>query len=305
MSEEQGRAVTTTGATESQPIAELEQAVQTDPTSGAAWASLGRAYREADAHELARAAFEQAVRFCSGSPMHWFGLGIAALDTGDPEGALAAALRAVELAPDVSGLRVLLARAFGRLGVARQAILHLEEALRLDPQSPIPLADLGWAHLAIGDHDAAAEAFEAALRLDPDQPALWSVLGRCLLEQGHPSNAVHVLETAVFARPADGLAWARLGRSYFETDRHAEAARAFTRAFEHGEDEPWAWYWAGRNAAALGDGEALDRARRELKERDAELLRELETRVEAIAAQATTATPEEGPCHSPSAPTAA
>jgi len=84
----------------------------------------------------------------------------------------------------------------------------------------------------------------------------------------------------------------------------AEAARAFTRAFEHGEDGPWAWYWAGQNAAALGDGEALDRARRELKERDAVLLRELETRVEAIAAKESSANPEEGPCHSPCVPTA-
>ena len=159
--------------------------------------------------------------------------------------------------------------------------------------------------MALGDYGAAGEAFEASLRLDPDQPGLWSALGRCLLELGRPADAVHVLETAVFARPADGVAWARLGRAYFETGRHAEAARAFDRGFEHGEDEPWAWYWAGRNAAALGDGEALDRARRELKERDAELLRELEKRIEAIVAKESSATPEEGPCHSPSAPTAA
>ena len=129
-------------------------------------------------------------------------------------------------------------------------------------------------------------------------------LGQCLLERGRPADAVHVLETAVFGRPKDGVAWTRLGCAYFETGRHAEAARAFTRAFEHGEDGPWAWYWAGQNAAALGDGEALDRARRELKERDAVLLRELETRVEAIAAKESSANPEEGPCHSPSVPTA-
>ena len=139
-----------------------------------------------------------------------------------------------------------------------------------------------------------------ALRLDPDQPPLWSALGRCLLERGLPPNAVQVLETAVFLRPADGVAWARLGCAYFETGRHAEAARAFARGFETGGDEPWFWYWAGQNAAALGDRESLERARKELKERDAELLRELETRVEALATKAA----KEGPCHSPSVPTA-
>ena len=172
--------------------------------------------------------------------------------------------------------------------------------MRLDPRWAMPLADLGWAQTALGDYGAAGEAFEAALRLDPDQPALWSALGRCLLEGGRPADAVHVLETAVFLRPADGVAWARLGCACFETGRHAEAARAFTRGLEHGGDEPWVWYWAGRNAAALGDGEGLERARKELKARDADLARELETRVEALVAKAA----EEGRCDSPLEPTA-
>ena len=296
---------TNTATDDDAPLAELEQAVHSDPASGDAWSRLGRAYQEAEAHDLARTAFGQAVRFCPGSPTHWFWLGTARMDTGDLHGALAAARRAVGLAPNVTGLRVLLARALGRQGAHRLAIIQLEEALRLDPQWPTPLADLGWAHTALGDFDAAGEAFEVSLRLEPDQPSLWSALGRCLLEQKRPSNAVHVLETAVYARPDDGVAWARLGCAYFETGRHAEAALAFTRGFEHGQDDPWAWYYAGQNAAAFGDGEALDRSRRELKERDAELLRDLERKVAAIAAKKPSETPEEGPCHSPSVPTAA
>ena len=74
--------MTTAVATEREPFAELEQAVHSDPTSGSAWGGLGRAYQDADAHELARAAFEQAVRFCPDAPMHWFGLGRARLETG-------------------------------------------------------------------------------------------------------------------------------------------------------------------------------------------------------------------------------
>ena len=84
--------------------------------------------------------------------------------------------------------RLLLARAFGRLGVIRQAILHLEEALRLDPQWPTPLGDLGWAQLAMGDYGAAGEAFEASLRLDPDQPALWSAARQVPARAGAPGR---------------------------------------------------------------------------------------------------------------------
>jgi hypothetical protein len=86
--------------------------------------------------------------------------------------------------------------------------------------------------------------------------------------------------------------------------RHADAARAFARAFALGSDEPWAWYWAGQNAAALGDGEGVERARKALKERDADLARKLETRVEALAAKTPPVIPEEGRCDAPSVPTA-
>ncbi len=276
------RKVAAAGSRDRESLAELEQSVQREPASGSAWGRLGRAYQDAGAHELARTAFEQAVRYSPDAAGFWHGLGRARLETADPQGGLEAARRAVELAPDRPEARLLLARALGRLHVTRQAVLQLEEALRLDPRWVAPLADLGWARQALGDFAAAGEAFEAALHLDPDQPALWSPLGRCLLERGSPANAVHVLETAVFLRPEDGVAWARLGCAYFETGRHAEAARAFARGFEHGGDGAWAWYWAGRNAAALGDDEGLQRARKELSERDADLARELDTRVAAV-----------------------
>ncbi len=275
-------------------LAELEHAVQRDPASGDAWGQLGHAYQkladacqEAGAHELARTTFEQAVRLRPDVAPFWHGLGRARLDTGDRQGALAAARRAVDLAPDRPEARLLLARALGRQGFVREAILHLEKAVSLDARWPVLLADLGRARLAAGDYAAAGQAMESALQLDPDQPTLWSPLGCCLLEERRPASAVHVLETAVFLRPADGVAWARLGCAYFESGRHAEAAGAFARGFAHGGDEAWVWYWAGRNAAALGDDEALERARKELKERDAGLARELETRVEALKAPPT------------------
>ena len=239
-------------------------------------------------------------------PCHWFGLGRARLDTGDLQGALAAARRAVELAPDGAGR----AAAPGP---------GLRAARRHPPGHPAPggrrcgstrsgrCPSATWAGRRwpwATTRRPGRRSRRRCASTPTSRPCGRPSADACSSRGARP-NAVHVLETAVFARPADALAWARLGRAYFETGRHAEAARAFTRGFEHGQDEPWAWFWAGQNAAALGDGEALDRARRELKERDAEVLLELEKRIEAIVSKEPSATPEEGPCHSPSAPTAA
>ena len=284
--------MTTAGATEREPLGELEQAVHSEPTSGSAWGVLGRAYQDAGAHELARTAFEQAVRFCPDTPMHWFGLGRARLETGDLQGALEAARRAVELAPDGRGraaapgpgLRAARRRSARPSSTWRRRCGSTRSGRRPSPIS----AGRRWPWATTPRPGRRSRPRCAST--PTSRPCGRRSADACS-SRGGPTNAVHVLETAVFERPADGVAWARLGCAYFETGRHAEAARAFTRGFEHGEDEPWAWYWAGRNAAALGDGEALDRSRRELKERDAELLRELEARVEAIVAQVPCSTP--------------
>jgi len=244
---------------------EAERAVARDATSGAAWRELGRAYQAEGAHALALSAFGQAVLLSPLDAMAWFGLGRARLETDDAKGALEAGQQAVRLAPERPELRLLLARRSGRVGSAgRPSRTWSPPWGSILIWATLP-ADLGSAYLAVGEREAAAEAFETSLRLEPDQPAVWAELGGCLLKLGRPAKAVHVLETAVFARPDDGTAWTRLGCAYFETGRHADAARAFARGFEAGNDEPWAWYRAGQNAAVLGDAAVLEKARSTLR----------------------------------------
>jgi predicted Zn-dependent protease len=100
-----------------------------------------------------------------------------------------------------------------------------------------------------------------------------------------PAKAVQVLETAVFARPNDGVAWAELGRAYRSTGRNAEAATALARGIDLGCTETWVWHEAGQAAATLGDMEGLERAHRELKDRDVRLARALELRLPALACE--------------------
>jgi cytochrome c-type biogenesis protein CcmH/NrfG len=132
-------------------LAELERAVHRDPTSGFAWGQLAYAYRDAGHVELSATSFEQAVRYMPDAPGFWHGLGRARLSLGDVDGALAAATRSVQLAPFRPEARLLLAGVLRRRGATRQAIFHLEEAVRLAPAWPTPIADLGWARLSLGE----------------------------------------------------------------------------------------------------------------------------------------------------------
>ncbi|HEX9186035.1 MAG TPA: tetratricopeptide repeat protein [Vicinamibacteria bacterium] len=265
-----------------QEIEELEAHVRRAPGSGEAWGSLGLAYRIEGAPGLAAEALGAAVRLAPDNAEYWHGLGMAQLDLDLAEEALRSGRRAVELAPRHPMAHVLLARALGRLGFCHRAIVHLEKATCLDPTWPAPLGDLGWAHLTLDEHRAAAEFFEAALRLDPEQLDLWAPWGACLLERRQAGRAVPVLETAVSLRPDDADSWARLGCALQQTGRSAEAATALLRGIELGCRRNWAWYWAGEAAAALGDREGLDRAHRELLAQDPERARDLEPRLREL-----------------------
>jgi tetratricopeptide (TPR) repeat protein len=82
--------------------------------------------------------------------------------------ALAAAERALALAPDDAGAVNLRAEALRKLGRKDAARDHLHEQLARDPDDPYTHATLGWNYLEKGYRHKAMEHFREALRLDPE-----------------------------------------------------------------------------------------------------------------------------------------
>ncbi len=85
----------------------------------------------------------------------------------DGRKALAAAERALSLAPSAEGWR-LLAIAKVLLGREADASAALTTGLALDPDDPNLHAQAGWLELTAGRAAAATESFRTALRLDPE-----------------------------------------------------------------------------------------------------------------------------------------
>jgi tetratricopeptide (TPR) repeat protein len=131
------------------------------------------------------------------------GAGLAAFD--DPEAE--ATLRAAALTgPDLAVTRLHYGAYLSREGMFVEALEQLEAAVRLEPQDPVIVGELGIAHALKGDYEAAAAAMQEALGLAENDSYTRLLLGLVLAELSRGEEAAEMLLKAAEERPFDGEA---------------------------------------------------------------------------------------------------
>jgi len=112
---------------------------------------------------------------------NYLDVGRALLEARRPKGALEAARRALEVAPDSAPAYCLKGLAETKLSQPIDAVQSYARAVKLDPSDPKALLGLTLAQEAEGEaHDAAA-TFELGLRQFPRDPVLYQEYGKMLL----------------------------------------------------------------------------------------------------------------------------
>ena len=92
----------------------------------------------------------------------------ALLESGNTEGAIAAARQAIAADPQLAEARVAMARALSKLGRMNDAAEELRRALQLDPLYPETHREMGYCSAARGDFGEAIAAWERYLRMLPN-----------------------------------------------------------------------------------------------------------------------------------------
>ncbi|HZO18910.1 MAG TPA: DUF4388 domain-containing protein [Gemmatimonadaceae bacterium] len=92
----------------------------------------------------------------------------ALLESGNAEGAIAAARQAIAADPQLAEARVAMARALSKLGRMNDAAEELRRALQLDPLYPETHREMGYCSAARGDFGEAIAAWERYLRMLPN-----------------------------------------------------------------------------------------------------------------------------------------
>jgi len=110
------------------------------------------------------------------------------------------------------------------------AIATLQQAIAAHPHDALLHAELGTAHNARGERDAAITAWRRAVELDPQQPVPWFNLGRAFQGQGDSVAAVDALQHARTLAPELLPAAVLLGDALAHLGRFDDASAQYRDA---------------------------------------------------------------------------
>ncbi len=136
--------------------------LENEPDSFEAMTYLAECYEKTNEITLAEKYYQEAIELAPDFADPWFGLGIIALNTGNPD----------------------------------DSLIFLRKAVRLDDENPEIWYLLGKAHYAKGEKKAALRCYREALKLDAYYNEVWVDLGKIILKDGFGPKALPYLEKA-------------------------------------------------------------------------------------------------------------
>ncbi len=166
--------------------------------------------------------------------------------------------RAVELAPDFSEARALLARTLQRHNRPGEALVHVERLYASDPLN-LSMAMLKASLLVqIGDQPGAARRYAGTLAVQPAQPGMWTRYAHVLRTIGLIDEAIVAYREALALQPTLGEAWWGLAnlKTYRFTPADVDAMGAALGQTAEAEDRLLIYFALGSAHEDAGENEA-------------------------------------------------
>jgi tetratricopeptide (TPR) repeat protein len=152
-------------------------------------------------------------------------------------------------------------------GKVDEAIAHYQKALQIKPDNAEAHYNLGIALRQRGNVDEAIAEYQKALQINPEHAAAHINLGSELLQKGKADEAIAHFQKALQINPGYGQAHNNLGNAFLQKGNAAEAIGHYQQALELEPDDPWpknilAWLLATCPEASLRNGaKAVELAR--------------------------------------------
>jgi len=140
---------------------------------------------------------ELCLRFDARASYSHANMGLAAILQGHRDAALEHLELAVDLNPNSTRALSLLAQAYGMSGKVDEAIIYLEDLLRIDRHSPSAYSYrnvLAMCHFVLGHHDESIAWARSAIALQPGVSGAYLSLTAALTELGRSDEAREVIE---------------------------------------------------------------------------------------------------------------
>jgi Flp pilus assembly protein TadD len=201
-------------------------------------AALGLAFcfvltaRQAAVWKNDQTLFSHAIHNTRGNFVACAGLGEYEGTHGQTNQAILHLEESVRINPNYPNARNILGRVLLMEGRDDQALAQLQKAVSLDPNLADAHYNLGYALLAKGQAGEALDQFQAQVNLEPANFKAQNNMGTVLLQNGLAADAIPFLQNAAALKPADAAPHYLLGNAFYRTGRVAEAIGRYEKAIE-------------------------------------------------------------------------
>ncbi|MFQ5656353.1 MAG: tetratricopeptide repeat protein [Candidatus Methylomirabilales bacterium] len=247
------REVYSRGHTAAETIEILEATVARDESDFIEWNLLGVLYGRERRWDEALDAFARSLKVEPTAADTLVNRGWVLVELKRYDEAMATFEAALELQPR-------LARAHAGLGSALveargdypEGMRHYLEAVKLDPENPALLNDLGWLSYKMNRYSEAVAALEKAATLDARNPMFQTNLGLALQKAGEIERAMVHFKEALAINPEYTLALYGLAKAYESLGQYPEALQAYRRAWKQSGNDLYLLLWLQAYMASHG-----------------------------------------------------
>lgn len=207
-------------------VERLVAATRLMPSEVELWVALAEAHQAAGELTLAEAALVQACGLAPSDASLLERRFALAFDSGRFEDAIALGRRLLQLDPRSTEYPLMLGQALAHAGRPDEARPHLEEAARVDRESPGPLQALAELAYQQKQVEQAIALLEQALARAPEDIAVANDLANIYLERQQPERVEQVLGPVLKAHPAEPISSFNLALALARSDPRRAAAHA-------------------------------------------------------------------------------
>lgn len=142
------------------------------------------------------------------------------METGQWDRAQTLLTGAVEASPSDADARRNLAEALWQQGAHRDAVVHMETAVRLEPRNAPTLVRSGEMLLMVGASDKAMQRAEEAIRIDASLAGSWALRGRVYRQRGELERGLADMQQSLRFAPHDTGALLEVAQIQHELGNH-------------------------------------------------------------------------------------
>ncbi|MEO0086035.1 MAG: tetratricopeptide repeat protein [candidate division WOR-3 bacterium] len=177
------------------------------------------------------------------------------LGSGNPNEALTASERALEIDHRLADAYVVQGNACGALGRWPEAVECYRKAIRCRVGYAEAYNNLGLALVRNGEPERALGAFNEAVRVRPDYAEAYYNIGNLHMEQNRPDEAIEAYKKAVVLVPDFAAAHYNLGQAYYARKDLPRALAAYEAAVSANPKHAGAWHNMGIVYRDMGEQE--------------------------------------------------